>query len=118
MASAPYITANDLKPLGALVVRRVKARAKKGLGAGSKPLKPKKDGSKSTLKDTGAMLNSLGFEIKEDFEVEINVGTDYAKYVNEDRPFMGFGRGDEGAIEKALAKILKKAEDRWNRSNR
>lgn len=98
-------TVEDSSRLGERVIEIILDRTARGISSNGERFSPKRDGSKSVLRDTGRLLQSLRFEASDD-GVVIKAGANYAIYVEEARPFLGLTNQEEKGIADEIERTL------------
>lgn len=93
------------------------SRTRAGVDADGRRLKPKDDGKPSTLTKSGKMLDTLRIEVTDD-GVTITPTVDYARYVAQERPFLGLSDAELPDLDAELARALDAAEARYDRGRR
>lgn len=110
-----YIKKQDLERLAKRLEEKTVSRSKAGRSVLGKEFPDKKDGTKSTLTDTGRLLSSITSKVSEKLVIEVSTDVEYAEYVEEDRPFLGIGDDEEKIIEEEISDILENMLKKWAR---
>lgn len=112
MADFELFTSKDLETLGKSAKKMIENRIQKGISLDGTQFKPKEDGSASTLIDTGRLLGSFRV-IVDNNTVSVVTDVPYAKYVGEDRPFMGLTTEEEDILRKEFESIVQRNFDNY-----
>lgn len=88
-----------MRKIGEEVLRRIRKRTLKGLDANGKPFgEYKEGGGRIDLYDTGKMLDSMRVGAVSRTGFELNIGTDYAQYVEKRFKFFQLSNADMAYI--------------------
>lgn len=101
--------------LGARAQRLIEERTAAGVAADGRPFRPLADGSPSTLRDTGRLMD-LSLDAGAN-GASVAATTDYALFVQAKRPFMGLTPADLTALDREAEAIFDEIERQWRQES-
>lgn len=111
------IKREDMQGMARWIRDTIVTRTRAGIGADGRKLAPLDTGKPSTLTKSGRMLDTLRITIDDD-GVTITPTVDYARYVSQERPFLGLTDGELPDLDREMERALDAAEARYERERR
>ncbi len=113
-------TKSDSQAIAAFAQDCILKRTARGVSATGKRFKPLADGSPSTLRDTGQLLDSLRATGTRT-EATVSAGVEYARYVDQERPFLALTDAEVREQDTLFEQLLEENEERalnWKQGGR